>query len=211
MRRMKQILAITRKELDSYFGSPMALIFVGLFLVTVRFSFFWVSGFFGRGIADIRPLFEWMPVLLILLISTLTMRQWSEEQQTGTLEMLLTTPVRLTQLVIGKFLAVLALVCVALALTLSLPITVSQLGNLALGPVVGGYLGAILMASAYIAIGLFVSSRTDNQIVSLMITPIVCGLFFLVGSSTVTAFANSNISDFLRALGTGSRFESIER
>ncbi len=90
---MKQALSIARKELDSYFGSPMALIFIGIFLVSTLFSFFWVSGFFARGIADVRPLFEWMPVLLILLISTLTMRQWSEEQQTGTLEVLLTMPV----------------------------------------------------------------------------------------------------------------------
>src|SRR5215475_8223856 len=127
---MKQALAITRKELDSYFGSPMALIFVGIFLVIVLFAFFWVSGFFARGIADVRPLFEWMPILLIFLISTLTMRQWSEEQQTGTLEMLLTMPVRLIDLVIGKFLAVLALVGVALLLTLSLPVTAALLGRL---------------------------------------------------------------------------------
>jgi ABC-2 type transport system permease protein len=208
---MKQVLSITRKELDSYFGSPMALIFVGIFLVTVLFSFFWVSGFFARGIADVRPLFQWMPLLLIFLIATLTMRQWSEEQQTGTLEMLLTMPIRLTQLVIGKFLAVLALVIVGLLLTLSLPITVKLLGNLDLGPVIGGYLAAILMASAYIAIGLFVSSRTDNQIVSLLLTAIVCGVFYLVGSPTLTGLANTNTGEFLRALGTGSRFESIER
>ncbi len=208
---MKQVLSITRKELDGYFGSPMALIFVGIFLLAVHFSFFWVSGFFGRGLADIRPLFQWMPVLLILLISTLTMRQWSEEQSTGTLEMLLTMPVRLSQLVIGKFLAVLALVCVALLLTLSLPITVLLLGPLDPGPAIGGYLAAVLMASSYIAIGLFVSSRTDNQIVSLLLTAILCGLFYLVGSPTITAFTNAGLSDFLRALGTGSRFESIER
>src|SRR5579864_3071137 len=171
---MKQTLAITRKELESYFGSPMALIFVAIFLVATLFSFFWVSGFFERGVADVRPLFQWMPLLLILLIATLTMRQWSEEQQTGTLEMLLTLPVKLTQLVIGKFVAVLILVCVALALTLSLPVTVGLQGNLDLGPVVGGYLAAILMACAYIAIGLFVSSRTDNPIISLLLTGIVC-------------------------------------
>src|SRR5512144_2535152 len=105
---MKQALAITRKELDNYFGSPMALIFVGIFLLTVLYSFFWVSGFFARGIADVRPLFQWMPLLMIFLVSTLTMRQWSEEQQTGTLEVLLTMPVRLVQLVAGKFVAVLA-------------------------------------------------------------------------------------------------------
>ncbi|HVO42868.1 MAG TPA: ABC transporter permease subunit, partial [Aggregatilineales bacterium] len=155
---MKQVSAIVRKELDSYFASPMALIFVGIFLVTVLYAFFWVSGFFARGIADVRPLFEWMPVLLILLISTLAMRQWSEEQQTGTLEVLLTMPVKLTQLVIGKFIAVVVLVAVALLMTLSLPITVALLGQLDLGPVIGGYLAAILMASSYAAIGLFVSS-----------------------------------------------------
>src|ERR1700760_879979 len=139
---MKQVLSITRKELDSYFGSPMALIFVDIFLLTVHFSFFWVSGFFGRGIADVRPLFQWMPILLIFLISTLTMRQWSEEQQTGTLEMLLTMPIRITQMVVGKFIAVLILVIVALILTLSLPITVAALGPLDIGPVIGGYLAA---------------------------------------------------------------------
>jgi len=208
---MKQVLAITRKELDGYFGSPMALIFVGIFLLAVHFSFFWVSGFFGRGLADIRPLFQWMPVLLILLISTLTMRQWSEEQSTGTLEMLLTMPVRLSQLVIGKFLAVLLLVGVALLMTISLPVTVAFLGPLDLGPVIGGYLAAVLMASSYIAIGLFVSSRTDNQIVSLMLTGILCGLFYFIGSSTVTGITSTSFGDLLRALGTGSRFESIER
>ncbi len=210
---MKQTLSITRKELDSYFGSPMALIFVGIFLLAVHFSFFWVSGFFAHGIADVRPLFQWMPLLLIFLIATLTMRQWSEEQQTGTLEMLFTTPIRLSQLVLGKFLAVLALVCVALIMTLSLPITVAFLGRLDPGPVVGGYLAALLMASAYIAIGLFVSSRTDNQIVALLLTVIICGAFYLIGSPLLTGIISNNTSvvEFLQALGTGSRFESIER
>jgi ABC-2 type transport system permease protein len=207
---MKQALSITRKELDSYFGSPMALIFVGIFLLTVHFSFFWVSGFFARGLADVRPLFQWMPLLLILLISTLTMRQWSEEQQTGTLEMLFTTPIRLTQLVLGKFLAVLLLVSVALLVTLSLPITVAILGRLDPGPVIGGYLAALLMASAYIAIGLFVSSLTDNQIVALLLTVIVCGAFYLIGSPALTG-TNTGLTEVFRALGTGSHFESIER
>src|SRR5512141_1571460 len=135
---MKQILAVTRKEVNSYFGSPMALIFLGAFLAVTLFAFFWVETFFARGIADVRPLFQWMPLLLIFLIATLTMRQWSEEQQTGTLEVLFTMPIRLSQLVLGKFLAVLTLVCVALLVTLSLPLTVALLGRLDPGPVVGG-------------------------------------------------------------------------
>src|SRR5579859_2305279 len=200
---MKQTLSITRKELATYFGSPMALIFVAIFLVATLFSFFWISGFFERGIADVRPLFEAMPILLILLISTLTMRQWSEEQQTGTLEVLLTMPVRLVDMVVGKFLAVLVLVVVALLMTLSVPITVVLLGNLDLGPVLGGYLAALLMASAYIAIGLFVSSRTDNQIVALMLTMILCGLFYFIGSSLLTNIASPNLANLLRSIGTG--------
>jgi ABC-2 type transport system permease protein len=208
---MKQILAITRKELNSYFGSPMALIFVGVFLAATLFTFFWVDAFFARGVADVRPMFSWMPILLIFLVAALTMRQWSEEQQTGTLEMLLTLPARPVQLVLGKFLAVMILVIVALALTLFIPITVALLGNLDWGPVLGGYLAAILMAAAYVAIGLFISSRTDNQIVALILTALVGGLFYVVGSLGVTRFFGDWIAEILRAIGSGSRFESIER
>ncbi|MCB0141623.1 MAG: ABC transporter permease, partial [Caldilineaceae bacterium] len=159
---MKQILAITRKELSSYFGSPMALIFIGAFLAATLFTFFWIDTFFARGIADVRPLFRWMPLLILFLVSALTMRQWSEEQQTGTLEILLTLPVRAWQLVLGKFLAVMVLVAITLALTLFLPISVANMGDRAWGPVIGGYLAALLLAAAYTAIGLSISSRTTN-------------------------------------------------
>ncbi len=208
---MKQALSITRKELAGYFGSPMALIFVGAFLAVTLFSFFWVETFFARGIADVRPLFNWMPVLMIFLVAALTMRQWSEEQRSGTLEILLTLPVTPLQLVIGKFLAVMALVIISLALTIFLPLTVSLLGNLDWGPVFGGYLAAILLAAAYAAMGLFVSSRTDNQIVALILTVLLCGAFYLVGSDGVTDFAGERLGEVLRAIGSGSRFESIQR
>jgi len=208
---MKQVLSITRKEIKGYFGSPMALIFLGAFLAAILFSFFWVDTFFARGIADVRPLFRWMPVLMIFLVAALTMRQWSEEQRSGTLEILLTLPVSLIQLVVGKFLAVMALVALSLALTIFLPISVSMLGNLDWGPVLGGYLAALLLAAAYAAIGLFVSSRTDNQIVSLISTVMVCGLFYLAGSSGVTDFVGDTVGEILRAVGSGSRFESIQR
>ena len=208
---MKQILSITRKELDTYFSSPMALIFLGAFLAATLIAFFWVDTFFARGLADVRPLFRWMPILLIFLVAALAMRQWSEEQRSGTLEMLLTLPVKPAQLVLGKFVAVMTLVVIALALTLPLPITISNLGNLDWGPVVGGYLAAILLAAAYTAIGLYVSSRTDNQIVALIATVLLGGLFYLVGTGGLTDFAGGNLSEVLRAIGTGSRFESIER
>ena len=190
---MKETLTITRKELKGYFGSPLAMIFIGAFLAVTLFTFFWVDTFFARGIADVRPLFRWMPILLIFLVAALTMRQWSEEQRSGTLEILLTLPVSTLQLVLGKFLAVVALVAVALLLTIFLPLTVSLLGNLDWGPVWGGYLASILLASAYAAIGLFVSSRTDNQIVALISTVLICGLLYLVGTSGVTDFCRSAV------------------
>ncbi len=208
---MKQILAITRKEVNSYFGSPMALIFLGAFLAVTLFTFFWIETFFARGVADVRPLFRWMPLLLIFLVAALTLRQGSEEQRSGTLEVLLTLPARPAQLVIGKFLAVMTMVLTALILTLPLPLTVAALGNLDWGPVVGGYLAALLLAAAYAAIGLFVSSRTDNQIVALILTVLLAGLFFLVGTGGVLDFVRGGVADLLRAIGTSSRFESIER
>ena len=208
---MKRIWVIARKELRAYFGSPMALIFVGAFLVVTLLSFFWVDAFFARNTADIRPLFRSMPVLILFLVAALTMRQWSEEQRAGTMEVLFTLPVRRIELVLGKFLAVMALVALALALTLFLPITVSILGDLDWGPVAGGYLAAVLMAAGYAAIGLFISSRTDNQIVSLILTVLLGGVFYVVGTSGVTGLVGDTLSEILRAISTGSRFESIER
>jgi ABC-2 type transport system permease protein len=152
-----------------------------------------------------------MPVLMIFLVASLTMRQWSEEQRSGTLEVLLTLPLSKAQLVLGKFLAVMALVALALALTLVLPITVSLIGTLDWGPVAGGYLAALLMAAAYTAIGLCLSSRTDNQIVSLILTVLLCGLFYLVGARGVTELVPAALANILRAIGAGSRFDSIER
>ena len=208
---MKKILSITGKELRLYFGSPMALIFVGVFLVLTLFVFFWVDSFFARGIADVRALFEWMPLLMIVLVAALTMHQWSREEESGNLQVLLTMPIRLTELVFGKFLSALALVAVALALTLFLPITVASMGNLDWGPVIGGYLATMLLAASYIAIGLFISSRTDNQLVALIGTAVVCGLFQAIGSPVITDFFGATTGDLLRRFGTGSRFESIER
>jgi ABC-2 type transport system permease protein len=204
----KQAWAVARKELDAYLASPIALIFLAVFVGLTLFCFFWREAFFSRNVADLRPLFRWIPILTIFVVAALTMRQWSEEQRGGTLEVLLTLPVPRWQLVLGKFVAVMALIALALALTLTLPFTVSRLGDLDGGPVLGGYLAALLLASAYVAIGLFVSSRTDNQIVALIVTVLICGALYLVGGGDVVGLTPTEI---LRAIGSGSRFESIER
>ncbi len=208
---MRNVPAVARKELAALFASPAAFVFLGVFLLASLFVFFWVEMFFARNIADVRPLFEWMPVLLIFLVAALTMRLWSEERRMGTLELLLTAPVNTLDYVLGKFLACLALVAIALALTLPVPVTVALLGPLDWGPVVGAYLAALFLAAAYIAVGLFVSSRTDNQIVSLIVTVLICGIFYLLGSEALTSLVGNRGAEWFKLLGTGSRFESITR
>ncbi|MEN8168137.1 MAG: Gldg family protein, partial [Pseudomonadota bacterium] len=208
---MNNLLRIARKEFAGFFSSPIAFIFLGAFLAVTLFVFFWVETFFARNIADVRPLFEWMPLLLIFLVAAITMRMWSEERRAGTLEFLLTAPVKSYQLVLGKFLACLALLAVALALTLPLPLTVSLLGSLDWGPVFGGYLATLFLAAAYAAIGLFISARSANQIVSLILTAVVCGIFYLLGSDALTGLFGNRASEYLKLLGSGSRFVSITR
>ncbi len=208
---LRNSIRVARKELVSFFASPVAYIFLGAFLVLSLFVFFWSEAFFARNIADVRPLFEWMPLLLIFLVAALTMRMWSEERRMGTLEYLLTLPVKPLEYLLGKFFAAMALVALALVLTLPLPVTVSMIGPLDWGPVWGGYLAALFLGAAYISIGLFLSARSDNQIVSLIGTVLVCGLFYLLGSDLITSFFGNRGSELLKLLGSGSRFESITR
>ncbi len=208
---MSNVLHVARRELSSFFGSPVAYLFIGAFLAATLFTFFWAETFFARNIADARPLFDWMPILLIFLVAALTMRLWSEERRAGTLETLLTLPVSPLQLVLGKFLAALALVAVALALTLPLPVTVAVLGPLDWGPVIGGYLATLLLAAAYVAIGVTISGRTDNPIVSLIGTALVCGAFYLIGSGAIAGLLGHRGAELLQLMGSGSRFESIAR
>ena len=209
---MSHTWTIAKKELRQYFLSPVALIFLALFLGVTLFWFFDMEPkFWVRNLADIRPLFSVFPVMLIFLVAALTMRLWSEEQKLGTLEVLLTLPVRIHSLVIGKFLAGIVLVAIALAMTLHVPIIVSMHGDLDWGPVIGGYVGTMLLASAYLAIGLCMSSATENQIVSLILTVVSCGIFYLFGVDALTELAPTAGAEIMRSIGTGSRFESVAR
>ncbi len=208
---MDNVLRIAQKELSTFFSSLTAFIFFGAFLGVTLFIFFWVETFFARNIADVRPLFDWMPVLMIFLVPALTMRMWSEERRSGTLEFLMTVPVSNFQLVAGKFVACLFLIVIALALTLPIPISVAFLGPLDWGPVIGGYIASVFLAASYTAIGLYISTRTDNQIVSLILSTFVCGLFWLIGADVLTALFNNNVGETMKLLGSGSRFQAITR
>ena len=208
---MQETIRIVRKEFAEFFASPAALLFLGAFLVVTLFLFFWMETFFARNIADARPLFKWLPALLIFLAATLTMRSWSEDRRAGTIEILLVSPVSRVHLVLGKFLAGLGLVALALALTLPLPLTVSLLGPLDWGPVVGGYLAALCLAAAYLSIGVYMSARTDNPVVAWILTALVCGVFYLIGTPTITGLFGHRVGELLMLLGSGSRFDSVTR
>ena len=208
---MDALWTVARKELRTLFRSPVALMFLASFLVTILFTFFTWSVFWARNLADVRPLFEWLPLLLVFLVSAVSMRSWAEERRSGTLEVLLTLPVRTVDLVLGKFAAGMALVAVALLFTLPIPWLVSTIGPLDWGPVIGGYVGALLLGAAYLAIGLCVSARTDNQVVALMTTLLIGGAMYLIGSPRLGGLVEGSTAEFLSALGTGARFQSIER
>lgn len=210
LRVMRRIAA---KELTLFFASPTGYLFLAAFLAVTLFVFFWVEAYFARNIADVRPMFEWMPVMLIFLASALTMRLWSEERRTGTIEFVSTVPVSAWEFALGKFLACLSLLGIALLLTLPLPVSIEFMKdvNLDWGPVLAGYVAAFLLGAAYVAIGLFVSARTDSQIVSLILASFACGLFYLIGNPVLTDLMAGNLADFFRALGSGARFESITR
>lgn len=202
---------VARKELTLFFASPVAWLFLGGFVAVCLFVVFWIESFFARNVADARPLFEWMPLLLIFLCSAITMRMWSEERRSGTLEHVLVQPSALWRFAFGKFRACLSLLLLALIATLPLPVTVALIADLDWGPVWGGYLASVLLGSSYLAVGLFVSAKTDNPIVSLLGSVALCGLLYLLGSDLFTNFFDSRSAEVLRHLGTGSRFDSITR
>jgi len=211
MARERVSRRLAQKEVLLFFSSPVAWLFLASFTAITFFIFFWVESFFARNIADVRPLFEWMPVLLIFLCAALTMRMWSEERRTGTLEHILTQPASLWRFVMGKFRACFTLLLLALVSTLPLPVTVALMADLDWGPVIAGYVATCLLGATYLSIGLFISSRTDNPIVSLIGTVAICGLLYLVGSPTLTDFFDTGVGEILRLLGSGARFDSITR
>ena len=205
------IWSIAKKEFSTYFSSPVAFIFLGTFSAVCLFIFFWVEQFFARNIVDARPLFDWMPILLIFLSAALTMKMWSEERRMETLEFLFTMPVKTLHLVLGKFLACLGLVAIALVLTVGVPVTVSFMGPLDWGPVLGAYTASLLLAAAYCSIGLYISSRNESQIASVILTTVIGFLFYLLGSLTLGSLVGHGWAEYLGLAATGVRFESITR
>lgn len=184
----RNIITITRRELSAYFLTPIAYVFIVIFLILSGVFTFYLGGFFDRGQADLATFFGFHPWLYLFLIPALTMRLWAEERKSGTIELLFTLPVTMSDVVLGKFLATWIFTSVALALTFPMWLTVNYLGNPDNGVILAGYLGSLLMAGGYIAIGSCVSAMTRNQVIAFIITLVVCLMFILSGFPMVLDF-----------------------
>ncbi len=206
---MEKILAIFKKEFKSYFVSPIAYVFITVYLVISSFLFF--QTFFLNNQANMRGYFEFLPWIFLFFVPAITMRSWAEERKVKTLELLLTWPVSDFEVVVGKFLAAFGFLAAGIVLSMTIPITILIIGKPDLGPIVGGYIGALLMGGAYLAIGMWISSYTENQIIAFILGVVATFVFFIIGSPFIVVFAPNAVAPLLTYLGLGTHFESIER
>ena len=206
---MMNTLIIAWREFRAYFASPIAYVYLTVFLVAVNWLFF--RGFFIMGQADMRLLFDMLPWVFLFFVPAAAMGMWAEERKLGTLEIIFTLPVRDIDIVAGKFLAGMGLIASALALTLPAALTVSLVGNMDWGPVIGGYVGALFMGGAFLTLGLLVSAMTDSQLIAFVGGVAACFVMLVVGTPFVTGDASGPIAAMLAYTGLGSHFASISR
>lgn len=206
---LKTIYILFKKELISYFNSPIAYIFIGVFLIVGNWLFF--NYFFLIGQASMRNYFAILPWIFLFLSPAITMRLWAEEKKSGTIEFLLTLPITDWQAVLSKFFGALVFMFIALLLSITLPITVAILGNVDLGPIIGSYLGALFLGGSYLALGLFISSLTKNQIIAFILSLAACFGAFIIGADFVLAQAPQFAAPLMKFLGLGSHFYNIAK
>lgn len=194
---MTNIWVVFKRELASYFMTPIAYVFIVIFLFLSGVFAFYLGNFFARGQADLEPFFTFHPWLYLFLIPSLAMRLWAEERRGGTMELLLTLPITIPQAVLGKFLAAWVFTGIALALTFPMWLTVNYLGDPDNGVIFASYLGSLLMGGAFLAIGACVSCLTKNQVIAFVVTAVICLIFVLSGYPLVLDFFGSWAPQFL--------------
>src|SRR5579872_6900528 len=182
---MKYVLPIFKREFAAYFATPLAYVFIVIFLLAMGAFTFYVGRFFDNGVADLSVFCGYHPWLYLFLVPALAMRLWAEERRSGTMELLLTLPLPLAATVTGKYLAAWAFTGVALLLTFPIWITVNYLGHPDNGVILASYIGSFLMAGAYLAIGACISSATSNQVIAFIVSVVVCFLFTISGAPLV--------------------------
>lgn len=214
---MRAMLAVVKRELGSYFATPVAYVFIVIFLVLAGvFTFAQELGqLYERGQADMRPFFGYLPWLYLFLAPAVTMRLWAEERRGGTIEMLSTLPIPPWAAVVGKFLAAWAFLLAGLVLTIPVWITVTYLGKPDHGTIAAGYLGAALMAGAFLAIGACISALTKSQVIAFVLTVVVCFGFMLAGypfvQGLVQGWAHPGVGEMIARFSFLTRFDSISK
>jgi len=209
------IWTIAKRELSGYFSSPVAYVFIVIFLLLEGFFTFMVGGFFKRGEASLSAFFVWHPWLYLFLVPAAGMRLWSEERRLGTIELLLTMPITAWQAIVGKFMASWLFLALSLSLTFPLAITVRYLGNPDMGVLFCGYVGSFLMAGAYLSISCMTSAITRNQVVSFILAVVVCLFLILAGWPPVTdmlvEWAPNWLVEGVAAFSVMPHFEGFQR
>jgi ABC-2 type transport system permease protein len=212
---MNGMLSVFRRELTAYFATPLAYVFIFIFLVLSGATTFFLGNFFERGQADLAPFFGFHPWLYLLLVPAIAMRLWADERKTGTIELLLTLPVSIGQAVVGKFLAAWAFAGIALLLTFPMWITVNYLGSPDNGVILTSYIGSFIMAGAYLAIGAAFSALSKNQVIAFVLAAVFCLLFTVSGTPLVlnafSTWAPAAIVNIIASLSMLANFDGISR
>lgn len=207
--------AVFKRELGGYFATPVAYVFIVIFLLTTGVFTFQLGQFYENGQADLRAFFMFHPWLYLFLIPAISMRLWAEERKQGTLELLLTLPIPMAASVIGKFLAAWAFAGIALALTFPMWITVNYLGDPDNGVIAAAYLGSLLMAGGFLAIGSAVSALTKNQVIAFVVTVVICFAFLISGFPPVmdfiTGWAPQAVVDAVASFSFLTHFDAISK
>ncbi len=212
---MSPLATVYKRELAAYFATPLAYIFIVIFLALSGAMTFFLGSFFERGQADLAPFFVFHPWLYLLLVPAISMRLWAEERKSGTVELLLTLPLTPAHAVLAKFLAAWTFAGIALALTVPIWITVNYLGSPDNGVIVASYVGSLFMAGAYLAIGSAFSALTKNQVIAFVLTAVVCLIFTVSGTPLVlnffTGWAPANMVEVISNLSFIGNFEAISK
>jgi ABC-2 type transport system permease protein len=211
---MRNILIIAGRELSAYFATPVATVFIVIFLVLQGTLTFNLGNFFDRGQADLNPFFNFLPWVFLLLVPAITMRLWAEERRLGTIELLLTLPITQGQAVVGKFIAAWAFCAIALALTFPIVLTVQYLGDPDMGVIASGYVGALLIAGAFLSIGSAMSALTRNQVIAFVLGVAVCFIFAAASYPLVTDFLSRNtpvMAEIARRFAVVDRYQDFTR
>jgi ABC-2 type transport system permease protein len=211
---MRNVLIVARRELGGYFATPVAVVFIVIFLALQGALTFNLGNFFARDQADLVPFFNFIPWVFLLLVPAITMRLWAEERRLGTIELLLTLPIAQWQAVLGKFLAAWGFCAIALLLTFPFVITVNYLGAPDNGVIASGYLGALLVAGAFLSVGAALSAVSRNQVIAFVLAVSVCFIFAVASYPVVTDFLSRNVpvlAEVARRMSVTERFMGFTR